>query len=41
MHVQLVVAVEKHFKVKFTSGEIMAFKNVGDMCAAIERKRSA
>jgi acyl carrier protein len=40
-HVQLVVAVEKHFKLKFTANEIRAFKNVGDLCAAVERKRQA
>lgn len=40
-HVQLVVAVEKHFKIKFTSKEIFSFKNVGDMCDAIRKKQAA
>jgi acyl carrier protein len=40
-HVQLVVAVEKHFKIKFTSKEIFSFKNVADMCDAIRRKQAA
>ena len=39
-HIQLVAAVEKHFKVRFTAGEIQGFKNVGDMCAAIAKKLS-
>ena len=39
-HVQLVVAVEKHFKVRFTSAEIRSFKNVGEMCEAIEKRQS-
>ena len=37
-HVQLVVAIEKHFKIKFTSNEIQNFKNVGDMCDRILEK---
>lgn len=37
-HIQLVVAIEKHFKIKFTSSEIMAFKDVGEMCAGIMKK---
>ena len=37
-HVQLVVAVEKRFGMRFTSKEIQTFKNVGEMCDAISRK---
>ena len=37
-HIQLVAAVEKHFKVRFAAAEIQGFKNVGDMCAAIGKK---
>ena len=37
-HVQLVVAIEKHFKFKFTAKELNAFRNVGEMCAAIEKR---
>jgi acyl carrier protein len=37
-HIQLVIAVEKHFKIKFTSGEHPKWKKVGDMIANIERK---
>jgi acyl carrier protein len=37
-HVQLLVLVEKKFKVTFTSREIQQFKNVGDIIASIENK---
>ena len=39
-HIQLVVAIEKHFKIKFTASEIQGFKNVGEMCNAIASKVS-
>jgi len=37
-HIQLVVAIEKSFQIKFTSGEIQQFNNVGEMCEAIKQK---
>ncbi len=37
-HIQIVVAIEKHFKVKFTTAEIREFKNVGEMCEATLKK---
>ena len=37
-HIQLVVAIEKKFKIRFNSGEISGFKNVGEMCEAIHSK---
>ncbi len=40
-HIQLVVAIEKHFKIRFKSGEITSFKTVGDMCEAMRLKLNA
>ncbi|MEO7085933.1 MAG: acyl carrier protein [Gemmatimonadaceae bacterium] len=37
-NVQLVVAIERHFKIRFTSDEIRSFHNVGEMCDCIETK---
>ena len=37
-HIQLVVAIEKYFKVKFTTQEIQQWKNVGEICASINNR---
>jgi acyl carrier protein len=37
-HLNLVMAVESHFKVKFALGELKGLKNVGDMASLIDRK---
>ncbi|MDB4746590.1 acyl carrier protein [Verrucomicrobia bacterium] len=32
-HINLVVAIEKDYKMKFALGELQDLKNVGDMCS--------
>ncbi|MGZ3884300.1 MAG: phosphopantetheine-binding protein [Bacteroidia bacterium] len=40
-HIQLIVAIEKHFKIKFSSTEISNWKNVGEMMLTIEKKKGS
>ncbi|MEY3051130.1 MAG: hypothetical protein RLY31_915 [Bacteroidota bacterium] len=40
-HIQLIVATEKHFGIKFTAAEIQGFRDVGHYCEEISRKLQA
>lgn len=37
-HINLIVAVERHFGMKFTMGEVTGMKNVGAMADIIEAR---
>lgn len=37
-HVNIIVAVEQHFKVKFKSMEVLKLKNVGDLQKLVDLK---
>jgi len=37
-HIQLIVAIEKAFKIKFTSKEILSWSNVSEMTESIASK---
>lgn len=37
-HIQLIVAIEKKYKVKFSSKEILSWKNVGELIESLNSK---
>ncbi|MGA2634331.1 MAG: acyl carrier protein [Terracidiphilus sp.] len=40
-HINLVVSIEKHYKIKFALGELQELKDVGDMIDLIKVKLAA
>lgn len=38
-HIYLVVEIEKHFDIKFSSSEILEWKNVGEMINSVKDKK--
>jgi acyl carrier protein len=38
MHINLIVAVEKEFQVRFSTVEVMSLQNVGDLADTVARK---
>lgn len=41
MHIQLIVAIERGFKIRFAAGEVEKLQNVGDMLKLISTKVSS
>jgi len=39
-HVNLIMAVETRFDIRFKPKEVLSFKNVGDLARCVESKRS-
>ncbi len=37
-HIQLIIAIEKHYKIRFSSVEIQRWRNVGEMCDGVIQK---
>lgn len=37
-HIQLIVAIEKRYKIRFTTVEINQWKNIGDLIGSLENK---
>ena len=37
-HIQMITAVEKHFKIRFELNDLLNFANVGDLCKGIQKK---
>jgi acyl carrier protein len=37
-HVNLIVAIEAKFNIRFSQKELLTFRNVGDLMSCIERK---
>jgi acyl carrier protein len=40
-HIEIIVAIEKHFRIKFNFAELQKFKNVGQMCDNVLLKLNA
>ncbi|MFH1058821.1 MAG: acyl carrier protein [Pseudomonadota bacterium] len=37
-HIRLIIAIEGHFNIRFTTAEVNQFQNVGDLVATIQDK---
>ena len=39
-HINLIVGIEREFKVKFTTAEVTSLKNVAELVALVNKKRT-
>ena len=37
-HIQVITAIEKHFKIRFELNELLNFQNIGDICNGVQSK---
>lgn len=37
-HIQVITAVEKHFKIRFELNDLLIFENIGDLCSGVKSK---
>jgi acyl carrier protein len=40
-HIDMIVAIESEFKIKFTTSDVTSLKNVGELIALVDKKRAA
>lgn len=39
-HIQVITAVEKHFKIRFELNDLLNFENIGDLCRGVQSRLS-
>jgi acyl carrier protein len=37
-HIQVITAIEKHFKIRFELNDLLNFQNIGDLCKGVQSK---
>lgn len=37
-HIQVITAIEKHFKIRFDLNDLLNFQNIGDVCKGVQSK---
>lgn len=37
-HIQVITAIEKHFKIRFDLNDLLNFQNIGDLCRGVQSK---
>lgn len=37
-HIQVITAIEKHFKIRFDLNDLLNFQNIGDLCRGVQAK---
>lgn len=37
-HIQVITAIEKHFKIRFELNDLLNFQNIGDLCRGVQSK---